>query len=657
MVLWGLLRARLSALALLCCATAAIPPRTTRVDPACAATGDCTEAFGAALRSCRGGGADAPPCRVWLQRNHTYPLVCGAARFSTAAVVIEGLHDLLLATEPAAAARAVAAHGASSDAAVLLLTYSPTPCTAIAALHSSSVTISDLRIDVLRPPFTFGRVLRKSATSFDLAVDSDPLYRHEIKTISNSPWLLGANTLYPFDSASWRVSDDPALSYSFVATDYYARPMTGIVAVTYPAKGVMRVPLGAGGFPSRGAVVGQPYVVRHLTYESRAVQGFNVSGLTIAGVSVHGGEGMGFRCDFCSGATVLNRTAITSTPPPSRPGPRRPMSITADCHHFISCAGSVQVLDSLCEAQGDDGLNVHSNYVTATTGTTSGSAAGAVSQLGYEEWPGGAVPGQGYINPPYYNQTVPHLVGETLRFWDARSLQVKGEALLLAAEPADLATVRWLSLRRPLAAGDFFLSTARAPRVQVIGSVYRNNRGRGLVLFSNNILITHNNISHTSSAGVELYSGNCVSGTFTEGPFAYKVSIVNNRLVGAAAVRAGRTLGMVEINACVATAGPDGLPLPHAPPRPLSKGQVYSDVRIAGNEFVYDSAFTPVPAVHATATDGLVVESNSVAVASSAAKAPAVDVCVFGNAEQRVASNRCAARSGGVCVVSPNCTA
>ena len=76
--------------------------------------------------------------------------------------------------------------------------------------------------------------------------------------------------------------------------------------------------------------------------------------MTFEDVTIYSTAGMGLYASLTRDVT-LRRVQVAK-----RDG--RPMSITADAVHFDTCAGHLQIQDSLFEGQGDDGLNVHGKF-------------------------------------------------------------------------------------------------------------------------------------------------------------------------------------------------------------------------------------------------------------------------------------------------------
>lgn len=89
------------------------------------------------------------------------------------------------------------------------------------------------------------------------------------------------------------------------------------------------------------------------------------SNMTLQDLTLYSAPGMGIYASMTRDV-LLQRVQVAK-----RSG--RPMSITADAVHFDTCAGHLQIQDSLFEGQGDDGLNVHGKF--DLVGAISGESA------------------------------------------------------------------------------------------------------------------------------------------------------------------------------------------------------------------------------------------------------------------------------------------
>jgi hypothetical protein len=58
------------------------------------------------------------------------------------------------------------------------------------------------------------------------------------------------------------------------------------------------------------------------------------------------------------------------------------MSITADAVHFETCGGHLEIVNSLFEGQGDDGLNVHGHFGAIASFNGAAAAAAAAAAQG-----------------------------------------------------------------------------------------------------------------------------------------------------------------------------------------------------------------------------------------------------------------------------------
>ena len=93
--------------------------------------------------------------------------------------------------------------------------------------------------------------------------------------------------------------------------------------------------------------------------ESWGVHGHNISqSMLVVNITLLSTAGMGFRCDICHGKYSLVGSKVQI-----KQGSARPLSITADAAHFMHNANEILIENSSFEGQGDDGLNVHGNFI------------------------------------------------------------------------------------------------------------------------------------------------------------------------------------------------------------------------------------------------------------------------------------------------------
>lgn len=181
---------------------------------------------------------------------------------------------------------------------------------------------------------------------------------------------------------------------------------------------------------------------------------------------------MGFYFGDCTDITLRNTKIIR------RPG--LPMSITADASHFSQCMGLVQLQHCHFEGQGDDGLNIHGVFhdvrsLDSATGTfmLGSRPAGGVSELN---------------------------VGERYQFRNRSTWAVEDEATLTS--------VKMVNNLQQAAFSDFahggsgisrfalLANVQRQPAVHVAYNYFGNNRARGSLIKTSNVLVEGNFYDH-----------------------------------------------------------------------------------------------------------------------------------------------------------------
>lgn len=250
--------------------------------------------------------------------------------------------------------------------------------------------------------------------------------------------------------------------------------------------------------------------------------------------------------------------------------PGRPMSSTTDASHFDSCAGSIAMEDvhiSLA-GQGDDGMDAHSKFYSlhaldpAVHGRATPSVPGAMSPLSV---------GSMYEFRNRANFSVHECRAVMLR----TSIFVNTSAG--PAQQADFA----------LGSGDSFsqyallTDIATQPSVVIKRGYFGNNRARGALLKSSNVLVQDTTFDHTTAHCILVYPDGCW--WFEANGFS-NWSLINNTLIGCGAEA---TQADVFVAACAPSWQP--LEAPNSGGGPVTVGQPFANLTIKGNRFVQRS--------------------------------------------------------------------
>ena len=249
------------------------------------------------------------------------------------------------------------------------------------------------------------------------------------------------------------------------------------------------------------------------------------------------------------------------------------MSSTADASHFDSCAGSIAMEDVHMAGQGDDGMNVHSQFhsVRALDPAVRGRAT-----LGSK--------------PSVLGAMSPLSVGSMYEFRNRKNFSVECLAKLLRTSIVNTSAGPAQQADFALGDGDNFsqhallTDIATQPSVVIKRSYFGNNRARGALLKTSNVLVQDTTFDHTAAHCILVYPDGC---WWFEANGFTNWSLINNTLIGCGAEA---TQADVFVAACAPSWQPDGQPLetPNSG-GPVTVGQPFANLKIKGNRFVQRS--------------------------------------------------------------------
>jgi hypothetical protein len=512
----------------------------------CTATGDCYAALRAAVSRCRVHG---PDCSIELAPGD-YRVECPPGSRPSSAMTEHPAVSLAGLAGPVTFGGAPGRPRPS-----LLVDYANGGCGAIVAGNASDVRIQHLLIDAWRLPYTVGT----------LSSDGTP------STVSFTPEdgsLVGDRPgVYSWDAARWSWLDGVAIDSYVVPPGARAvreRADVGLRSAPYTSSvsvhGVVTLDFAAPDTQRAQLKAGQRLYLLHFeNMQSWGVHGWNVSGsMTVSNVSLYSTSGMGYRCDLCVGHYALLDSDVSI-----KPGTIRPLSITADATHFMHHSGSIEIQRSSLQGQGDDGFNVHGNFVPLTTRIDR-----AQRKVEYTD-----ETGPGWVTGAYT-----HFVGDDVQFYSRATDQKLGALNKIVA-----ATLTTLTFADPLPVGlkkyDMLLSMRRVSSLEISDSFFGNSNARGLVVSAINATIRRNTFANLSLPGVVFMEGGCgaVAGDYTEGPFSENVLIEGNSFLSTASVNSNlpricnaaqlQLAGCVPIGLCGVTGG---LPVNAIAPTPYN---------------------------------------------------------------------------------------
>ena len=529
------------------------------VPPTCAP--NCGGAIAEAMRSCSasGGGVVSLLPGVYALNDTGVPPAMPV-------VAVHDVHNVTLA----------GAGGAGPTATTLLLHG---PRAAFSVSGGSRVGFSGLAIDTHRPMYTYGRCTSVTADNFTIEFNASQYYFAPRAGAAPAAWawLLEVQAVLEFDAASWRPAESGLDLYA--TADPLPGTLTGPGAYTVAKR-------------ASGLAVGSSYILRHQVYGRNAFSSEGVDTMVFRDVAVYGAPGMGFYFSDCTDIHMGAGTAVRR-----RPG--LPMSTTADASHFEQCSGHV-VLDGVhFEGQGDDCINVHGVFHDVrgmSTGAPGPSQAGARRAVTATL---GGRPAGG--NPPLY-------VGGRYEFRNRSTWAVEAHAVLTGyrvdGAGGQVADFEFTPAGSEAAVTKFALlaETTRQPTVHIRNTYFGNNRARGALLKTSNVLVENSVFDHNSGPCIQAFPDGCY--WFESNGFAnWTLRNITFRGCdyGAAAAAAD-----VLVAACApGLAG--GLPLQQG--GPVTVGQPFARITIESCVFQQD---TPGKAVALWGSDGVVLTNNTV---------------------------------------------
>jgi len=201
---------------------------------------------------------------------------------------------------------------------------------------STGLTFRRFTVDFDPLPFTGGYIVNITDNYLDLQVQAP--HRTDI-----GRQVLG---IHRFDPVEMRPAFGPN-TYEI----YQVPPVNVTTSVVSP--GVLRIPLAFRPKFTVGEAVVAIYGPRN-----DVIHAHDITDLTIQSVA--------FRTSWYMGLVVIRGRRITISDYHIKPHDGLWLSANADCIHLSDAREYIHLSDSKCEMQGDDGLNVHSQYFVVT---------------------------------------------------------------------------------------------------------------------------------------------------------------------------------------------------------------------------------------------------------------------------------------------------
>eukprot|EP00698_Gefionella_okellyi_P015676 TRINITY_DN443_c0_g1_i1.p1 TRINITY_DN443_c0_g1~~TRINITY_DN443_c0_g1_i1.p1 ORF type:complete len:582 (+),score=91.52 TRINITY_DN443_c0_g1_i1:133-1878(+) len=455
------------------------------------------------------------------------------------------------------------------------------------------LTIDGLSFDMDRLPFTYGQATSVDSTGTEITFDPQ-LYPFPAED-TETQWLYAAQSVLQYDPAQGR----PAVN----ALDIYQLDDPYPLLVN-TANNTLRVQgLGA----AQHAHVGDWYILRHQVY---GLNTFSFSGcdqVKIVNVTLYSAAGMGFYAQDTRDITML-QTSI-------RKGPKndRPMSINADGLHFTRCMGEVFLDELYFDGQGDDGGNINGLFVDIESIVTphiirvgkDGVVASTAGEIQFAR------------------------AGDQLEIRSRRTFEVLFTTTLNAVK-SDGSCELTDALPSFVSKYDLVTSITRLPSVHLMRSTFTNNRARGFLMKTSNVLIEGCVFDHNSGTGVQAFPDGCY---WFEANAFRNWTLTTSQFIGCN-YGPGQIGSDVYIAACVPQ-WQDGVPTTNGVPS--TQGTPYANIVIENCIFEQDQGQA---AVTVYGSDGLQVVENVVSLQSGAPQ-PKVNFVLSNSLDISTSGNSC----------------
>jgi parallel beta helix pectate lyase-like protein len=438
----------------------------------------------------------------------------------------------------------------------------------------ASPLVRGLSIDWGRPPFSQGEVIAVAADARSADVRIDPEF-----PVDGSETVQAIAT---YDRNTRLMAVKGLDAYNVVAEVSLVGTQLLRLSFTRP------LPLKPG----------DTVVLRHQVHAANIFFITDCADVRLEDVTIHAGPGMALLGVNCRNATIERMTIV---PPP---GSNRLMTTCADGIHLSACSGVVEIRDCSMEGMGDDGVNVHGNYLHVVRRIDAKTAV--VAQPG-------DIPFRPVELPPRGDQFV---------FVAGRTLGPLGDDQLSGVDSGANAVMHFADdIPASVGAGDLLFDRDNNPKLTVANCRFWGNRARG-VLAHRNALIERCQFVHQFEEAILMLE----STAGTEGPGVDHSIVRNNEILDSD--RAGYPSGAIRLGALIQEPG--------LPARP-SPAMVNHDDLIADNHIVMPGG----NAIQAEATEGLTIENNWI-------ERPAGAAIVLSNVRNTVVANNICAPAASV---------
>lgn len=314
-----------------------------------------------------------------------------------------------------------------------------------------NVTVKNIIIDYVRPPFSLGDVIAVDGKSFDVAVDKDyPITGTE-----------GVGAFMTYDRAAMHPAGPGYEEYSSCTSTELVKPQ------------VMRVHLNHDATIKPGTCV----LLRHAVYGPGACYVSSCTDFAIDNFTVHTTPGMAFVAGNSTNVTVRRLRVVP------RPGSGWPMSATADGMHFSGCKGLIDIEGCEFQGMGDDAANIKSGLYMKVTEKLDDHTV--LAQHNLKMW-----------DPPS--------PGDKMEF--ARCTDLASYATLTVESVEKLGDGGKIRYKEPLPAnmeiGDLMGNATRVAKVRIRNCEVRSNRARGFLLQNRDVVVENCKFTNCTMGGI-----------------------------------------------------------------------------------------------------------------------------------------------------------
>ncbi|UJR12269.1 hypothetical protein I4U23_016446 [Adineta vaga] len=339
--------------------------------------------------------------------------------------------------------------------------------------NCEELTISLLSIDFDPLPFTAGYIVNVNDTYIDVKIQ--PPHRADVDKQIRS--------ILRYDPVHMR----PAFGQN--TYEIYQVPPTNVNTSLVSAN-ILSMPLR---LPSKFAI-GDAVVARY-NNPYNAIAAINVTAFTVQSITIYTSWSMGLVTVKSRRLNIINFHVLR------RNG--RWLSSSTDCMHFISIKEYINLIDSKCQAMGDDGFNVHSTFLLVTKIISSKTII-VTAMNGTDS----------YVEN-----------GTHLEFSSNEQPFTVRKIGIVASSTRYNSSSRLLTFTTSINASlNYFVSSADTPVLTIRNFTVENNRARGVLLGTRNIDIRNSVFNRTSGSAVLIQP----SLYWYEGPVARNITLINN---------------------------------------------------------------------------------------------------------------------------------